>query len=260
MQRGIELLPGQRMRDRHTGESMPVNDVEWRLLRRFGAGGAVAESSLDRDEVEAAASLGAEVLEVVAARGAWLRALRRGIVEGRTDELRGLVNAIGVRIELRSDRPLRSLAVCVGWTVRSYWVAVTVAALLSFALAAWTEQGIWGLVAAVLWPVVVCATVAAHEFAHLTALRWVCQDRVLGALWVRPGRVSVIRPRLAGRRLRAVAAAGPLAGLVVAVMLLLFTSSVPWLLVAAVVGIGVHFGNLLPFTPDGAHLWTGADS
>jgi hypothetical protein len=66
-----------------------------------------------------------------------------------------------------------------------------------------------------------------------------------------------VRPDVTGRRLRAVAVAGPLAGVGVGVLATALIQAQPVCGLAGMIVVALHLANLTPRAPDGRACWTG---
>jgi hypothetical protein len=124
--------------------------------------------------------------------------------------------------------------------------------------AVWTLTGsLPDAVLPALAPLIFISTFAMHEAAHLAALRRVTGHPGLGALLIGPFTLSVIRPDMSGWALRAVAAAGPIAGVGSGLLGCLMLSVDPACGLAGLFACAVHLANLTPRAPDGHSLWCG---
>lgn len=228
------------------------------LLQLLGSPGGAASWSPRHaaDDVFALAAAG--LVGVQFGTGAFARVVARTLRSGRDEELR----AYRVLASRRLGVPTTVLGVvprAVTATARAYGVAAVVLAVVLGAVACVVDANMMSVAAAVVTPPLFLVTVAVHECGHLWAARCVCRDPSVGAFVHGPGRLGVVRPALRGRRLRAVAAAGPLAGASAAALLLLAGPLSPWFLLCAMVGVGYHVAHLVSWSTDGRHLWSGAE-
>lgn len=174
----------------------------------------------------------------------------------------------GAAVRSPCRRPWRALALGFrrrhpGGSAAAALVAVVAASrlpaaamLLLFGLPATALGAVFGDLP-LLWGVAAAATatcwasMVGHELAHLLTLRWLEGDRGVGAIAHSFTAVWVVAPRLAASHRRAVAFAGPAAGIAACAAAGLL--GVPgWIWLAAA---GLHLASLWPSAPDGQAIF-----
>jgi hypothetical protein len=187
--------------------------------------------------------------------GSLARHLLGAVRHGSDRELRMLA-ALGTRRVAIPPGPLALVAAhCLLAVLRTWAFALIVGCGALFG-SVWTMTGSMpDAVLPAVAPVLFITTVATHEAAHLAALRRVTQRPGLGALLIGPFALSVIRPDLSGWALRAVAAAGPIAGVGSGLLACLMLGVDPMCGLAGLLACALHLANLTPHAPDGHELW-----
>lgn len=230
LQPGFDLVERRTVFDRFRKRRLPLSDEEWNLVHDIEARSGLPADGLDSRSSESAASLGHGIIT----SSRWPNRFR--IPNDLTMPLRFVWHtAIALRLPIG--------------------IALTTAAALTWLLRipAPFILGVLVLLVMVTW------SVASHELAHLAALRLVLADPEVGGLWRKGGGIAVIRPSLDGRRLRIVAAAGPLGGGLAVLPMILFEGALPGTTAGLVVSLVFNLMHLLPPTGDGSALWSGSD-
>lgn len=187
------------------------------------------------------------------------RVLLRCLVAGSVAELRLLVAASARVLDVPPGASWIVFLKCVALILRALSPVLAcgsaLLAVVAFTLTGRVDQS----VDASLVPWMLFLTCAAHEAGHLVTLRRRTSVPLFGALLVSGLRLSVLRPRLPQPQLRRVAAAGPVAGALVALPVVLLVTWAPACGFGGMIALALHLGNLLPCAPDGASVFATED-
>lgn len=258
----VALTGATTVRDPHRATEVAVVPEDARLLAELiaaGRGGRPWTAADDPGTLARLCDLGLVSLDL--GRGAWWRSLVDAIRTGDDRRLRAVRRLQAARVPVPVGAPAVGTAVRV--VVVAYGAAAAALTLLALAAGALTGAGPGLLLHAAAAPWIFLLTVAVHEAAHLAAVRRAVRDPRSGAFVHGPWRLAVARPALAGRPLRLVAAAGPVAGTATSAVgglvgATLGPDAAP-LVLTGIVAACYHTANLVPWATDGRHVWTGRE-
>lgn len=242
------MTPGPRgwVIDSFRDARLAVTDEEWELLSLVATHGRISISQLVPAQLACLRSLGEEFFRRSSdPRNRWRRCTISGLL--------GLPRRIGVQNSIwMAIRLIWWAGVALRWIA---YLTIGLALLLVVVL----DAPITAAVVLVMLPMVIYLSIGIHELGHLLVLRWVLVAPRLGALWCGRTGIAIVRPRMKGRQLRAVAAAGPVAGCLAALAPLPLAGRVPGVVLAVVVALLLNVLSLLPVTGDGHALWFGEE-